>query len=106
MELNAKLTETDIVLVNDKILMALIGANGIKPVHVFMTGWPYEPSDFVREVYMAYKQTYRVKHLIKTFKAREVTVSLEDYLSSAQELEGYVGDMTYWPEQKKGFENE
>jgi hypothetical protein len=97
MEFNAKPTETDIVLVHDKILMALLGANGIKPVHVCMTGWPNEPHGFERESYLAYRHTLKVVQLIEEFEQRKVNVNLNDYLDSATELEGYLGEIVYWP---------
>lgn len=100
MELDAKSTETNMVLVHDKILMSLMGANGIKPVHIFTTGWPGEPPDFRRETYLAYKQTDQVKKILNTFENRGVTVNLDKYLDSAQELQNYLGEMVYWPAKK------
>lgn len=106
MELNAKPTETDIVLVHDKILMALLAANGVMGSHTFSTGWPDDPSEVEREVYVAYEHTSQVKHLIKSFEAREITVNLDDYLSAADELENYVGKITYMPTMQEGAKDE
>ena len=106
MELDAKPTETNIVLVNDKILMAVLGANGIKPAHIFMTGWPSEPPEYLRKTYMAYEQTNNVKRIVEAFQQRKVTVDLDEYLVSAMELEGYIGDIDYRPSETKGIANE
>lgn len=106
MNLDAKPTETDIVLVHDKILMSLLAAKGIMADHIFMTGWPSEPPEYKREAYMAYKQTTEVKQLIEAFEKRKVTVDLDEYLVSAWELELYFGGIEYKPSESKGTENE
>lgn len=106
MNLDAKPTETEIVLVHDKILMALLGAKGIKSVHTFLTGWPDGLPEFQREVYMAYEQTSNVKQLIQDFEERKVSVNLDDYLVSAMELEHYIGDIDYIPRYMESTVNE
>jgi len=97
MDMEAKPIEENIILVHDKILMALFGANGIKPVHVLMTGWPSEPPCFERVNYLAYRHTQQVKEIIQEFEQRKATVNLDDYLDSATELEAYLGETVYMP---------
>lgn len=106
MELDSKPTETNMVLVNDKFLMALLAAEGILASHIFVTGWPSEPQEYTRDFYMAYKQTEQVKHLIKSYEAKTATVNLEAYLSAEDELGNNVGRMTYLPREFAGTENE
>lgn len=102
MELDAKPTEENIVLVHDKILMALLGANGIKPIHIFRTGWPGEPAD-ESETYLAYKPTMDFAQFQKGYEDGTVIVNLSEYLTSAAELEWRIGKIEYVP---KGNENE
>ncbi len=97
MELNAKPTELDLVLVHDKILMAVLGAKGIKPVHFFLTGMPSEPPEYERQVYFAYKYTTEIEMIIDDFRERKVFINLDEYLVSAMELEGCIGEIEYTP---------
>lgn len=98
MEIDAKPAISNIVLVNDKFLMALLGSHDIKPVHVFSSGWPSNPEEYTRKLFMAYRETDQIKHLIKTFENRTVTVNLDAYLMSEDELNAYqVGHMKYKP---------
>lgn len=106
MELNAKPIETDMVLVHDKILIAIIGANSIKPVHMFTTGWELDGPNEIKEPYAAYKQTKKVKELIQEFEEQRVNVDLKDYMDSFSELESYFGEIVYLPIQQIGTENE
>jgi hypothetical protein len=99
MEYDAKPTLTNIVLVNDKFLMSVLGANNIKPVEILVTGWPNVSTDFIRECYMAYEQTAQVKHLIEEYKARTITVELDSYLASQEELGNNLGQMMYMPKE-------
>ena len=99
MEYEAKPTLSNIVLVNDKFLMGVLGANNIKPVKIFVSGWPNEHPDYIRECYMAYEQTAQVKHLIEEYKARTVTVELDSYLASQEELGLNLGQMMYMPKE-------
>jgi hypothetical protein len=106
MELNAKPTEYNIVVVHDKILMALLGAYGIKPLHMFTTGWhPDNPTE-IREQYAAYEGSSDVIQISIDYKEKTIAVHLDDYLSSADELENYVGRISYIPSGMKGTENE
>lgn len=105
MELDAKPTEENIVLVHDKILIALLGASGFKPVKLLTTGWPCDNPKDPKEPYAAYSQTVDMLQYLKGYEDGTVLVNLKDYLDSAQELEGWLGKIEYWPT-IRGVENE
>jgi hypothetical protein len=77
--------------------MALMGAKGIKPVLHLTTGWPDGDPNFVREPYLAYIHNLEVYELIEQFQQRKVSVNLNDYLASADEIENYLGEIVYLP---------
>lgn len=97
MDIKAQPSEENIILVNDKILIALLAANNIRPVKILSTGWPLEPRDFQRDCYMAYRHTLQVVELIEQYDQRKVSVTLFDFLDSVWELEVQTEDIQYHP---------
>lgn len=105
MDFDAKPTETNIVLIYDRILMSVLGANGIIPVDSFTCGWPDDDPKLMKKICLAYRQTEKLERLIKAFERREITVNLDEYLESAAEIDGRFGSIIYMPKETEANNN-
>lgn len=105
MDFDAKPTETNIVLIYDRVLMSVLGANGIKPIDSFTLGWPDDDPKLIKKICLAYRQTEKLEHLIKAFDKRDITINLDEYLESAAEIDGRFGRIIYNSKDTEGYEN-